>query len=374
MRKLTLLWILLFISQIIAQNKPIALKFDEFSYPRNPYNYFLYTFNYEYKSEKINFNDRVIRFAQEVSKQSNSTAYIIFYNQRKGKYPLDKGKTEGQNAIRILTNQSEYAWHPNPKYPISPNRVISIDGGYREEPTLEFWIVPQNAELPKPTPTVNPAEIVVCPEINIAGDGFRKERTQPLKFSVVLNGEEPNSKYGLEWNVSAGKIIKGQGTSQIEVDLTETNANLISASVQVKGLHPECDNQNFVSTRFGSYPIKMDEMGHFNPSDFSSRLDNLTISIREEPNLNGYIIIYGNRDENKKDVLKLTKIIQQIIFFRKFPENKIKVVNGGYREELSLELFVVPDGVEPPKPTPTVDEKFIAPPKKVEKKRRKISK
>ena len=54
--------------------------------------------------------------------------------------------------------------------------------------------------------------------------------------------------------------------------------------------------------------------------------------------------------------------------------DKVKIVDGGYREDFMLEIFAVPFGIEPPKPTPTVDEKFIAPPKQVVKKRRKTSK
>lgn len=167
MKKLTLLWILLFTLQIFGQNN-VALKFDEFNYPRNQsYNYY-YPYNYDYRyefknifgGEKNRFTDRVIRFAQEVLKQKDSKAYIIFYNQRKGNYLLEKGKTESQEVVRILTNKPEYTWYPNPKYPIPSEMVITIDGGFRETPMLEFYVVPAGVEPPQPTPTLDTRFVV----------------------------------------------------------------------------------------------------------------------------------------------------------------------------------------------------------------------
>ena len=43
---------------------------------------------------------------------------------------------------------------------ISPQRVSGIDGGLREEPLFEFWIVPVGADPPRPTPTLKRSDIV----------------------------------------------------------------------------------------------------------------------------------------------------------------------------------------------------------------------
>ena len=39
-------------------------------------------------------------------------------------------------------------------------RLVTIDGGFRESPAFELWWVPVGAESPRPSPTVNPKEIV----------------------------------------------------------------------------------------------------------------------------------------------------------------------------------------------------------------------
>jgi hypothetical protein len=41
-------------------------------------------------------------------------------------------------------------------YSIGADRIVAVGGGLREQKTIEFWIVPPGAELPKPTPTVRP--------------------------------------------------------------------------------------------------------------------------------------------------------------------------------------------------------------------------
>ena len=33
-------------------------------------------------------------------------------------------------------------------------RIVSVDGGYRERPAFELWLVPSGAQLPTPTPTI----------------------------------------------------------------------------------------------------------------------------------------------------------------------------------------------------------------------------
>jgi hypothetical protein len=38
-------------------------------------------------------------------------------------------------------------------------RLFSIDGGYREQPTVELWIVPGSATPPVATPTVDPKDM-----------------------------------------------------------------------------------------------------------------------------------------------------------------------------------------------------------------------
>jgi hypothetical protein len=44
---------------------------------------------------------------------------------------------------------------------LASRRVIAMDGGFREEPAFEFWIVPIGAEAPRPQPTLRRDEVEV---------------------------------------------------------------------------------------------------------------------------------------------------------------------------------------------------------------------
>ena len=43
---------------------------------------------------------------------------------------------------------------------ISTDRLATVDGGYREEPVFELWMVPLGADAPSPSPTISARDIV----------------------------------------------------------------------------------------------------------------------------------------------------------------------------------------------------------------------
>jgi hypothetical protein len=44
-----------------------------------------------------------------------------------------------------------------------------------------------------------------------------------------------------------------------------------------------------------------------------------------------------------------------MINFRRFPKEKVLFISGGFRENHTVELWVVPNGANPPKATPTLE-------------------
>lgn len=43
---------------------------------------------------------------------------------------------------------------------VEPRRIGAVDGGYREEPLLDFWIVPLGSQPPRPAPTLRRDEVM----------------------------------------------------------------------------------------------------------------------------------------------------------------------------------------------------------------------
>lgn len=79
--------------------------------------------------------------------QSSDNVYLIAYAGRNS----ERGFT--YNWLRRIKEGLVVAG-------VAPRRVLAMDGGFREEPLFDFWIVPVGAELPRPQPTVRRDEIV----------------------------------------------------------------------------------------------------------------------------------------------------------------------------------------------------------------------
>ncbi|MDQ3748426.1 MAG: hypothetical protein M3367_05320 [Acidobacteriota bacterium] len=117
---------------------------------------------------------------------------------------------------------------------------------------------------------------------------------------------------------------------------------------------------------------KIDEFGVIPCGDFRSRLDNFLAKLQNELRSKGFVIVYEGKysyqiyDQYPKTKLKTylpafgesnyrTQIMMNHFKFRNFPSDKYLFISGGYRENHAVELWIIPNGATPPKPTPTLD-------------------
>lgn len=83
-------------------------------------------------------------------------------------------------------------------------------------------------------------------------------------------------------------------------------------------------------------------------------LDLLSVTLQNEPDSTGYIFVYGARRGYHNDVAKRIKCIKEYLLQRRgIPPASLKVINGGYREHVTIEVWVAPSGSTAPVPTPT---------------------
>lgn len=94
---------------------------------------------------------RVGDFFEEVKNLDNSKGYVFIYNgkldyraKKKSNYPH---QNEAKAEIENIKTRIKF-------YYFDKNRIVLIDGGFREKFTVEFWLVPNGATPPKPTPTL----------------------------------------------------------------------------------------------------------------------------------------------------------------------------------------------------------------------------
>lgn len=117
---------------------------------------------------------------------------------------------------------------------------------------------------------------------------------------------------------------------------------------------------------------KFDAFGELPCEDLRSRSDSFLIYLRDEPTAAGFVIVYEGKYSRPiydlsgkveyKDYLPAVgeaKYRMQVIAghfkYRKFPVDRISVIDGGFRENFTAEFWIVPTGAKPPTPAPTID-------------------
>jgi hypothetical protein len=176
---------------------------------------------------------------------------------------------------------------------IDANRVVTVDGGIREEVSVEIWLVPTGTTPPSPTPTLP---------------------TEPINPRATRKFDE------------------------------------------VSYYIPAED----ADTHWSGYV-----------EDQAAQLDGFAEALRREPNSRGYMIAYAlyyvsdqpfydpSRGYYRTLLDPPTLIPRMLRRDRNYlsrvhgiDASRIIIINGGYRRERTLELWIVPDGASRPRPTP----------------------
>lgn len=104
-----------------------------------------------------------------------------------------------------------------------------------------------------------------------------------------------------------------------------------------------------------AYDRKFDEYGNVNWGDEKPRLDNFAVALLNDPTSLGYLVCYGGRVGRAGEARRrCARAKGYLSGYRRVPAEQVVTVDGGYREELTVEVWVVPPGAAPPGPTPTV--------------------
>lgn len=334
--------LLIFVSVVAAQEKPQALKFDEFEDAgKVPY----------YNIEETTLAQRVERFSKQLKKERAARVYIIYYLAR-----ITEDFDGRETFYRAQRIKDEIRFKAN----LEDENFVIIDGGYRDERTFEFWIAPKNAAAPVPTPTLDKSESVACRRIPVSND-TPLNQTEVARFSIQPHNLEGLNEYSLTWRVSGGEIVRRQGTSEIEVKPKDA-AKRVTAYVEVGGLPFPCPKVFSATALINEKLYLFTNFKEAYSGETKAIMDAFFIQLHNYATTQGYIIVYGNRGENKRDVEIRIKMVSNYTRARQFDTSRVTIVRGGFRETLSTDLWISFDG-SAPTPTPTVNEKFVVVPK-----------
>jgi hypothetical protein len=186
---------------------------------------------------------------------------------------------------------------------------------------------------------------------------------------VSYGGSSPLS---YTWTISPAnaRILSGVGTPTITVDSTGLAGQRIEAVLVVDDGSGDamCRQVSRASTYVPPPPPRESPAKQFDVccscsyDDQKARLDNLAVELQNDPSTTAYIIAYAGRRSRAGQADRLNaRARDYIVTQRGVDSSRVAVMNGGFREEDCVELWIVPSGAKPPKPTPTVQAGDVRP-------------
>jgi hypothetical protein len=253
-------------------------------------------------------------------------------------------------------------------------RAFDLDPGLHtlqvRLPNGKFWV--REVELPagrvkcvvvnyRPLP---PLPKLPCPfPVSISAPNQVTEGEIITYNADVAYSGDSALKYTWKVTPSSAHVISGLGTPTLSVDSSGLGGQRIIATLTADdgSSDPACAQSAQVVSLIA--PIKkvvivareFDECNNCTFDDQKARLDNLAVELQNDPTTRAYIIAYGGRMSPVGQVEKLmNRARDYMVTQRGIDASRLSVVNGGYREDDSVELWIVPSGAAAPQATPTV--------------------
>ncbi|MGH9903344.1 MAG: hypothetical protein ACRD68_16175 [Pyrinomonadaceae bacterium] len=193
---------------------------------------------------------------------------------------------------------------------------------------------------------------VVCPNISIYCPDTVAVGS-PLVFTAEVSGGPANITPTFNWKVSAGRITGGQGTSSITVETAGLGGMPVTATVEVMGYNLNCTATCTTQVPAATVARRFDEYGNIRLNDEKARLDNFAVQLQNEPGARGYIIAYDGRRGRVGDAARrATRAQDYLVNERGISADRVVTLQGGPRDQLTVELWIVPTGAPAPRPTP----------------------
>jgi hypothetical protein len=119
---------------------------------------------------------------------------------------------------------------------------------------------------------------------------------------------------------------------------------------------PESPSARFPPVPSPTASRKIDEYGNIRWRDEKVRLDYLLIEVRNDPAALAYLICYGGRTGREGEARRrCARAAGYIVRTGGIDASRVVTVDGGFREDLTVELWTPRAGSRPPAAVPTVD-------------------
>ena len=235
---------------------------------------------------------------------------------------------------------------------VERGRIKCIALNYREAPALNKSLCPFPLNLSAPT-QVNEGELITY--------------TADAKY-------KGNAPLNYVWSVKPAsvRIVNGAGTPTVTIDSTGMAGQSLTVSLVVDDGSGEQLCRQIVQA--STYVIP--PLSHDNPArefdvcsacsydDQKARLDNLAVELQRDPSLSAYIISYGGRQSRIGSADRVgARAKDYLVEKRAIDQSRVTLINGGFREDETIQLWILPRGATAPQPTPTLQRGDVMPPR-----------
>ena len=177
-----------------------------------------------------------------------------------------------------------------------------------------------------------------------------------MTFTATINGGDPHLQSKFKWTLSAGMITNGQGTPTITVDVRGLGGQSITATVEIddiSAITADCAKTVSCVRQIGicDYTRKFDEYGEILLQEETERLDNFAIQLKNEPGVEGIVIVYGRYGDKRGDIqAHANRVKDYLVNKHDIEPERIVIMTGGNVEESTVELWISAPGKFPSLP------------------------
>jgi hypothetical protein len=195
--------------------------------------------------------------------------------------------------------------------------------------------------------------LACCQPMTLQADVFGDKETL---------GEEQAKLIAYRWEVSGGKIISGQGTAKIKIDageLPSSGVDSIRVTLRLDGGPPELEKEKSCTLTIDPncpQPTLVDQYGDLSLADEKRRLDRLATYLTNEGSGSvAFLVTYAGRESCFWEAeLRSERAKKYLISNYKIQADRVMAIDGGFRENLTMDLFTSPCPSCGPFPTPTL--------------------
>jgi len=181
-----------------------------------------------------------------------------------------------------------------------------------------------------------------CPVVSVSGpseldiDGL-------IPFTTTLSNSNYSAKLTYNWEVSRGVITEGQGTSAIVVKASKYQT--VTATVDVRGLDPSCGR--IASATMGiHHPFPPEQKFDFYrvlPRDQEEAiLERFATALKNQPGAKAYILGYDGRVLRGSAQKSVDRARTYLVDKHGIDQARIVTVDVGAKEQLTIDLYLVP--------------------------------